>query len=470
MSGVDNGNQDITFQYQELAKGDNFNRMLREVTSPGFYKIATNVTNSGNTLTIPTFTAGLNVGTDKFIHVATEVTFEQNAVEGNGDTLVASYTWLEDTNNYIDWAWRDSGDASVTNEIILCQVTYNVSGVVTSVDNTVRTIGNNIPTNNLGIGLIAPQYPLHIQKSDNVLACLESTDATASLYLKDDTTSDFTGVSVTGDEISLHTGGTENLTLDTSGNLGILGTDITVLTSHVPVYRQAIINGSMLLAQRGTSFAAVANTDYTIDRYQYAKAGTMVHTISQDTDVPATSVSQTSLKLDCTTADASIAAGDLTIIYQKIEGYNFAPYVGQSATVSFWVKSAKTGIHCVSFTNSGTDRSMVKEYTVNIADTWEYKTINVTFDYTGGTWDYTNGIGIYVYFTLSAGSTWHTTKDVWQTGQFLATSNQVNVCDNTANNFLITDVVMNKGLIAMPPPYEYYSDLHLILHFELPVE
>ena len=47
-----------------------------------------------------------------------------------------------------------------------------------------------------------------------------------------------------------------------------------------------IINGDMQIAQRGPSFVAATNGQYTLDRNQYLKNGAMVHTISQDTDVP----------------------------------------------------------------------------------------------------------------------------------------------------------------------------------------
>jgi hypothetical protein len=196
--------------------------------------------------------------------------------------------------------------------------------------------------------------------------------------------------------------------------------------------------------QRQTSFTSVVSDSYTADRWQYSKIGTMVHDITRDTDIP-TDEGLYSIKIDCTTADASIAATDLTIFYQKIEGFNFNPFIGKSATLSFWVKATKTGTYCVSFRNSGADRSYVAEYTVNSANTWEQKEIPITFDYSGGTWNYTNGIGLYLSFCLACGSTFQTTADAWQSGNYLATSNQVNACDNTANNFFLSQIQLNEG-------------------------
>ena len=67
-------------------------------------------------------------------------------------------------------------------------------------------------------------------------------------------------------------------------------------------------NPKMEVAQRGTSFAAASDGDYTLDRYYYVKKTTgAVHTITQDSDTPSDDFNY-SLKVDCTTADAAVAA------------------------------------------------------------------------------------------------------------------------------------------------------------------
>ena len=152
--------------------------------------------------------------------------------------------------------------------------------------------------------------------------------------------------------------------------------------------------------------------------------------------------------IDCTTIDASIASGDFCIIQQRIEGYNFHVVAQREFTLSFWVKATKPGIYCISVSNSGADRSFVAEYTIDVADTWEYKTITVSASPSAGTWDYTNGSGLHVNFTLAAGTSLHTTAGVWQTGDFLATVNQVNACDNVANNFRLSMVKIEPGSTA----------------------
>lgn len=216
------------------------------------------------------------------------------------------------------------------------------------------------------------------------------------------------------------------------------------------------INGKMNIWQRGTSFAAIATGAYSADRIKYVKSGAMVHTVSRDASVPSAKYNY-SFKLDVTTADASIDATDICAIQTHIEGYDFTDFVGESATLGFWVNYPRTGINCVSFSN-GVDRSYIAEFTVNQAGVWEYKTVNVTFDYSGGTWNYTTGTGIRIAFCMAAGTNYITTKDSWQNGNYYATSYQVNNVLNTAYNCYITGITFNVG----SKPYNNYNNNHLL--------
>lgn len=228
--------------------------------------------------------------------------------------------------------------------------------------------------------------------------------------------------------------------------------NIENIKSQLPVGKNLIINGDFEIAQRGTSFTSVANNSYTLDRYVYGKSGAMVHTISQDSDVPTVAQAgryiPNSMLIDCTTVDTSIAAGDYCFVTQYLEGYNFQAIAQKTFTISFWVKATKTGTYCVAFVNSGYNRGYIAEYTVNSSDTWEKKIITVTASPSAGTWNYINGVGLRVEFALACGTTRHTTAGTWNTGDFLATSNQVNACDNTANNFRLAGVQVEAGSVA----------------------
>jgi hypothetical protein len=213
-----------------------------------------------------------------------------------------------------------------------------------------------------------------------------------------------------------------------------------------------IINGAFDFWQRGTSFAAVAATNYVADRFQYQKSGAMVHTIARSTDVPSTSNSTYSMLIDCTTLDASIAAAEQSHILQRIEGNVLRSFKGKSMVLAFYVKATKIGTYCISLRNNGLDRSIVKEYAVTASDTWERKVIRFQHDPTG-TWLYDTGTGVSLSWVLASGTNFQTTADTWQAGNFLSTSNQVNACDSTSNNFYLSDIVLvedNDTLTKIP--------------------
>ena len=216
--------------------------------------------------------------------------------------------------------------------------------------------------------------------------------------------------------------------------------------------RNAIINGDFNVWQRGTSFSSVANLTYTADRWQYAKSGVMVHDVVLSNDIPTVAQAgrlfSNSLKIDCTTIDSAIGTGDFALVTQKIEGYNFVPLAQRAMTLSFWVKATKTGTYCAAFRGGG--RAFVSEYSVNSSNTWEFKTINILPSPASGSWDYTTGAGITVDFVLAVGSAYQTTANAWQTGNFFGSSNQVNACDSTSNDFFIAGVQLEAGSVATP--------------------
>lgn len=218
--------------------------------------------------------------------------------------------------------------------------------------------------------------------------------------------------------------------------------------------RNAIINGSFNLWQRGTSLTNVAGGAYTVDRWQYYKNGSMVHDISRSTDVPTVAgagrLFNYSLLIDCQTVDSSITTNKHTTIHQKIEGFNFAPLAQRQMSLSFWVKATKAGVYCVALQDSVSTRSCVKEFTINQSSVWEFKTLTFPASPSAGTWDYASGIGLQVYFTLAAGPSYNTAPDVWQSGNYISTANQVNACDSASNNFYLCGVQLEAGLVATP--------------------
>ena len=217
--------------------------------------------------------------------------------------------------------------------------------------------------------------------------------------------------------------------------------------------RNVIINGEFQIAQRAVSTASITSDGYyTVDRWvtNIGTAGTW--TQSQSTDVPAGTPFRSSLKMDCTTADASLAAGDRLMISQRLEGQDVQRF-GKGTTspkkfaLSFWVKSPKTGTHIVELFDHDNSRHICKAYTIASADTWEQKKLIIDNE-TSNAFGNDNGKSFQVFFYLAAGSTY--------TSGTLATSwaantnanravGQVNVADSTSNVFYLCGVQLEAS-------------------------
>ena len=238
--------------------------------------------------------------------------------------------------------------------------------------------------------------------------------------------------------------------------------------SNIVNFKNIIINGDMSIAQRGTSATGLGNGDngyYTCDRWTFLESGTTTYefTMSQDTDVPSGQGFATSLKLDCTTADASLDADNLIRIAQIIEGQNlqylkYGTANATSLTASFWVKSTVTGDYNVNLYNYGSGggaRIISSIYTINSADTWEKKTITFAGD-TVEAFLNDNTAGLNLAFSLGSGTD-YTTTDATSWGSFsngkLAYGQVANIASSTANNFYITGVQLEAA--SAPSDFEF---------------
>ena len=221
-------------------------------------------------------------------------------------------------------------------------------------------------------------------------------------------------------------------------------------------FRNIIINGDMSIAQTGTSTSSITGNGYhTIDRYKTNLSSAGTWTQSRSTTAPTDQGFATSLKMDCTTADGSLSASDYLYIEQNIEG-QFLQYLkkgtssAESTTLSFWVRSNKTGTYIASIKDNDNTRMINQSYTISSADTWEKKTITFAGD-TTGTLGNDNATSFRLILWLAAGSdyTSGTLSTSWesQTNANLAVG-QVNLADSTSNEWYITGVQLEAGTSA----------------------
>ena len=230
-----------------------------------------------------------------------------------------------------------------------------------------------------------------------------------------------------------------------------------------------IINGDMAICQRATSSSSLgAAAGYFVqDRWYISTAnGEGRFTMSQDAEAPDGFAN--SMKIDCTTAEDGPASDEYLLIQQRFEGLdlqslNQGDAQAKAVTVSFWVRSPKTGVHTVTLYKKddadGNNRLISSTYTIASADTWEYHTCTFAGDTTGAIPD-DNSEGFSLWFWLLAGSdrTSGTLATSWEsyTAANTCSSSQVNVLDNTSNNFYLTGVQMELGNTATEFQYETY--------------
>ena len=232
-----------------------------------------------------------------------------------------------------------------------------------------------------------------------------------------------------------------------------------------PAFRNMIINGGMSVAQRNTSVASITGTTYnTADRWALEINALGTWTQSVIADAPTGSGFRNSLKMLCTTADAAPAAGDFLRLVQYLEGQDLQRIrKGTSSatplTISFWVKSNKTGTYVCELFDEDNVRQVSQTYTVSASDTWQYKTITFSAD-TLGAFDNDNARSLVVSFHLADGSNFTSgaLNTVWSANTNVNRAvGQTNLAAATSNYWQITGVQLEAGPVATPFEFEPFE-------------
>jgi hypothetical protein len=219
----------------------------------------------------------------------------------------------------------------------------------------------------------------------------------------------------------------------------------------------------MVIDQRNAGASITpTNLQYSVDRWFASVSQASKFTMQQNAGsvTPPTGFSN---YLGCTSSSAySVGAADNFNIGQKIEGYNFADMAwgtadAKTVTLSFWVRSSLTGSFGASVFNNATNRSYPFSYTINSANTWEYKTVTIPGD-TTGTWvGATNGIGLYIYWSLGSGSNYNGTANTWAGALYLQPSSSTSVVGTNGATWYITGVQLEVGPSATSFDYRPYG-------------
>jgi hypothetical protein len=242
----------------------------------------------------------------------------------------------------------------------------------------------------------------------------------------------------------------------TTSELTVNGNNISATNSLG--FRNRIINGDMRIDQRNAGAAVTINETnniYVMDRWRCrGESGDAVFTCQQDSTVPTGQGFKNSAKITVTTADASIAAGQIYGFQQVIEGFNVADLdwgtaAAKTVTLSFWVRSSLTGTFGGALSNADLNRSYPFTYTISSANTWEQKTVTIAGD-TSGTWLTTNGFGIRLSFSLGIGSNFLGTAGAWNGNNNLGATGETSVVGTSGATWFITGVQLEAGSVATP--------------------
>ena len=245
---------------------------------------------------------------------------------------------------------------------------------------------------------------------------------------------------------------------------GITNTDIadsTLTTTKLATpnlgRRNLVLNSKFSIAQRGTSFSGFSTSQYHLDRFRNGMGDTTARfTVTQASS--GLNGFPHCLKYDCTTAESSLNNGNARMfLHTRFEGQDLQHIKkgtsdAEKVTVSFYVKSNKTGTYILELEDKDNTRQISKAYTINSANTWEQKIVTFEGDTTGA-FDNDNANSCHLTWHLIAGTNYQsgTLNTSWasQTHANRAVGN-VNIGDSTNNTWEITGIQMEVGEQATP--------------------
>ena len=245
-------------------------------------------------------------------------------------------------------------------------------------------------------------------------------------------------------------------------------------TEAQPNQEPLAYNGNMEVAQRGTSTTGLTNGSsgyHTLDRWKWHENGSpsSAWTMTQETLTSGNAYADgfnNALKIDCTTAQGSLGAGDTLHIEQRFEKQDLGAFKkgtanAQKFTFGFWVKATKTGTNIIELQDQGNDRAVSATYTISTTNTWEHKVVTFPADTTGN-FGTSNALGLIIRFYIFAGSNYTSSslQTSWGASSTAARANgQVNNADSTSNNWHLTGVQLEVGEYTSStlPPFQHES-------------
>lgn len=246
--------------------------------------------------------------------------------------------------------------------------------------------------------------------------------------------------------------------------------ELSQVTNITESYKNKIINGAMVIDNynQGASVTPTGSGTFVVDRWGTYNSQPSKFSVRQMNarDTTASNYEANSappgfvnsLKFTSTSA-YSIPTAEIFGFAQCIEGFNiqdlnFGTANAIPVMVSFWVKSSLTGKFGVFLKNGGVvvggtynNLFYTDSYTINAANTWEYKTILITPPTSGG-WEFNSNPGLCLAFSLGAGATYTGGSASWTGNFYNQPSGSVNLISNNGATLYITGIQVEKGTVA----------------------
>jgi hypothetical protein len=261
--------------------------------------------------------------------------------------------------------------------------------------------------------------------------------------------------------------GTAPSQVPTNGDLGsaaYMDSSAFYGTGLNPVFRNRIGNGAMLIDQRRQGSALTNVTGgmdaWLVDRFRIG--GTAMSsarmTWQQVTDAPVGSGLYKSAKITVT-ATQTPNPSDIQVLSTFVEANNMIDFEwgstgAKTAVLSFWIKASVIGLYSVALrSDTGNNSAFVATYTVNTANTWEYKSIVIPGPASVGTWATGTGVGVRIDFDLGSGSSANISDaqaNQWLTADYFRTISSNRLTQNSSATWQITGLQLEKGTVATP--------------------
>lgn len=245
-------------------------------------------------------------------------------------------------------------------------------------------------------------------------------------------------------------------------------TNASVADTAVHGRRNLFQNGAMQIWQRGIDFNSAGSGNYTADRWAVIASGLDGNAnIDRSTDVPSGQGFGYSWKLSMSASEASLDAADHVGIRMYLEGQDLQQIEkgtsnAKKMTVSFWCKSSVASPnYTLDIKDFDNTRVYDVAFSIDAANTWEYKTLTIDGD-TTGTLDNDNAKSLQFLWFFDAGSNY--TGGTFSEHTWATQTNNTRVKGTTGwlessnPEFYITGCQLEVGDTATPFEHRSYGE------------